>query len=331
MTIAANLGYPRIGPRRELKTALEAFWAGKTAEADLLATAAALRAGGRALQQGSGIGHVPSGDFALYDHVLETACAFGAVPEGYGWSGEGPVPLATMFAMARGARGTAAERAAGIPGSAPALEMTKWFDTNYHYIVPRLSTRTRFRLVHNRWAAALREGLQHGTRTRPVLLGPVSFLLLSKAEDGTRPLDLLPALLRGLRRCAARSRRGRGGLGADGRALPRHRPAGRRRRGLSHRLPAARRGRAGSEPAARHLFRRARREPAARGGAARRGAASRPGARAWPARRARWTALPRDRWLSLGLVDGRNVWRADLRGALGARAARRGGRASQSG
>ena len=73
MTIAANLGYPRIGPRRELKTALEAFWAGRSGEEDLLRAAAALRAGGRAVQQGAGIGHLPSGDFALYDHVLETA------------------------------------------------------------------------------------------------------------------------------------------------------------------------------------------------------------------------------------------------------------------
>jgi 5-methyltetrahydropteroyltriglutamate--homocysteine methyltransferase len=195
MTIAANLGYPRIGPRRELKTALEAYWSGRSSEADLLTAAAALRAGGRALQQGLGINHVPSGDFALYDHVLETACALGAIPEGYGWSGEGPASLTTLFAMARGARGTEAERAAGIPGTAPALEMTKWFDTNYHYLVPRLSAGTRFRLHENRWVTALREGLQQGTRTRPVLLGPVSFLLLSKTEDGTRPLDLLPTLL----------------------------------------------------------------------------------------------------------------------------------------
>ena len=195
MTIASNLGYPRIGPRRELKTALEAFWAGRAGETDLMATARALRAGGRGLQQGSGVSHIPSADFALYDHVLETACAFGAIPDGYGWHGEGPASLATLFALARGARGTEAERAAGITPDAAALEMTKWFDTNYHYLVPRLSARTRFRLVDDRWTGAVREGLQHGTRTRPVLLGPVTFLLLSKADDGTRPLSLLPALL----------------------------------------------------------------------------------------------------------------------------------------
>jgi Cobalamin-independent synthase, N-terminal domain. len=114
MTIAANLGYPRIGPKRELKTALEAFWAGKLGEAELQSTAAALRAGARAVQQGSGISHVPSADFALYDHVLETVCAFGLVPPGYGWSGEGPVSLATMFALARG---RAAERRSARPAS----------------------------------------------------------------------------------------------------------------------------------------------------------------------------------------------------------------------
>jgi 5-methyltetrahydropteroyltriglutamate--homocysteine methyltransferase len=82
MTIAANLGYPRIGPRRELKSALESFWAGRSSEDELRRAAAALRARSRAVQQGAGIGHLPSGDFALYDHVLETACAFGAVPPG---------------------------------------------------------------------------------------------------------------------------------------------------------------------------------------------------------------------------------------------------------
>lgn len=195
MTIAANLGYPRIGPRRELKTAVEAFWSSRSSEAELRATAATLRAGSRSLQQGLGINHVPSGDFALYDHVLETACAFGVIPRGYGWAGDGPASFATMFALARGARGTEAELTAGIPDDAVALEMTKWFDTNYHYIVPRLGADTRFQLLDNRWSAAFAEGLERGMRTRPVMLGPVSFLLLAKGEDGTRPLDLLPALL----------------------------------------------------------------------------------------------------------------------------------------
>ena len=183
MTIATNLGYPRIGPRRDLKTALEAFWAGTQTEADLRAAAASLRAAARRGQQGAGIGHVPSADFAFYDHVLETAAAFGAIPEGHGWDGASAPSLATIFSMARGGP------------DVPAMEMTKWFDTNYHYIVPRLAAGQRFKLVWNRWAEAVAEAYAANIRTRPVLLGPVSFLLLSKTDDGSDPLALLPALL----------------------------------------------------------------------------------------------------------------------------------------
>jgi 5-methyltetrahydropteroyltriglutamate--homocysteine methyltransferase len=315
MTIAANLGYPRIGPKRELKTALEAFWAGTSSEAELLATAAALRAGGRAVQQGSGIGHVPSGDFALYDHVLETACAFGLVPPGYGWRGEGPVPLATMFALARGTRGSAAEREAGIAPGAVALEMTKWFDTNYHYMVPRLLAAMRPRLIDNRWAHALREGLQHGTRTRPVLLGPVSLLLLSKGEDGTRPLDLLPALLPAyadaLRFLAAA---GALWVQIDEPCLVTDLPPG-----AAEANRVAWRALAAAAPGLNLLlatyFEGLRNNLALAAELPATGLhldlARAPGQLA-PA----LEALPRDRWLSLGVVDGRNVWRTDLRAAL---------------
>ncbi len=316
MTIAANLGYPRIGPRRELKTALEAFWSGNAPESELLAAAAALRAGGRTVQQGAGISHLPSADFALYDHVLETASAFAAIPEGYGWSGDGPASLATLFALARGARGTVAEREAGIPGSAVALEMTKWFDTNYHYLVPRLSAGMRFRLLCNRWAEAYAEGAAHGTRTRPVLLGPVSFLLLAKTEDGSRPLDLLPALLPAY----AAALRGIAEAGAawvqvDEPCLVTDLPPGADDayrtafralaeaapglnlllttyfEGLHDNLPLA----ASLPVAGLHLDL----------------------VRASDQLASALDALPKDRWLSLGLVDGRNVWRTDLRRALG--------------
>lgn len=195
MTIATNLGFPRIGRRRELKTALERFWAGEIPQEELLAEAATLRATHWRLQQSLGISHVPSNDFALYDHVLDTACMLGPVPPGYGWQGEGPVSLDTYFALARGARGTPPERAAGIEAGVPALEMTKWFDTNYHYLVPVLRAGQRFVLTENRPLAAFREAFALGIRTRPVLLGPVSFLLLSKTEDGSDPLALLPGLL----------------------------------------------------------------------------------------------------------------------------------------
>jgi 5-methyltetrahydropteroyltriglutamate--homocysteine methyltransferase len=315
MTIASNLGYPRIGPRRELKTALEAFWAGKSTEAELQSTATALRAGARAVQQGSGISHVPSGDFALYDHVLETACAFGLVPAGYGWAGEGPVSLATMFALARGARGTAAERAAGIPGDAVALEMTKWFDTNYHYMVPRLSAAMRPRLLDNRWARALRDGLAHGTRTRPVLLGPVSLLLLSKSADASRPLDLLPALLPAYAdalRFLAEA--GAVWVQVDEPCLVTDLPPG-----AAEAYRTAFRALADAAPGLNLLlttyFEGLRDNLAL--------AASLPVAglhldlvRAPGQLDKVLAALPKERWLSLGVVDGRNVWRTDLRAAL---------------
>ena len=316
MTIAANLGYPRIGPRRELKTALEAYWSGRSSEADLLTAAAALRAGGRALQQGLGINHVPSGDFALYDHVLETACALGAIPEGYGWSGEGPASLTTLFAMARGARGTEAERAAGIPGTAPALEMTKWFDTNYHYLVPRLSAGTRFRLHENRWVTALREGLQQGTRTRPVLLGPVSFLLLSKTEDGTRPLDLLPTLLPTyaavLRELAEA---GAAWVQIDEPCLVTDLPTG-----ADEAYRTAYRALAEAAPGlnlmlATYFGALGNNLPLAAGLPI--GGLHLDLVRAPTQLEDALATLPRTCWLSLGLVDGRNVWRSDLRGALG--------------
>ncbi|HET6309067.1 MAG TPA: 5-methyltetrahydropteroyltriglutamate--homocysteine S-methyltransferase, partial [Rhodopila sp.] len=187
MTLASNLGFPRIGRRRELKQALERFWAGESDAASLEAEAAALRRRHWKLQAGSGIAHVPSGEFALYDHVLDTACMLGAIPAGYGWAG-GPVSLETYFALARGV-GSADGR------GRPAMEMTKWFDTNYHYLVPLLEAGQRFELTSNRVLGQFREAMALPMRTRPVLLGPVSFLMLSKTVDGSDPLDLLDRVL----------------------------------------------------------------------------------------------------------------------------------------
>ena len=313
MTIASNLGFPRIGRRRELKAALDRRWAGALDEVGLLAEGARLRAAHWALQQGLGVSHVPSGDFSLYDHVLDTACMLGAVPPGYGWQG-GPVSLPTLFALARGSRATEAERAAGIRPGLPALEMTKWFDTNYHYLVPRLVAEQRFELAENRPLAMFREAQGAGLRTRPVLLGPVSFLLLSKAADGTDPLDLLDRLLplygQVLRELAEvgcawvqmdepclaldLSEKARVALGLAYGALARgpapdillasyFGPMG-DNLGTAVRLPVAGlhldlvRGAADLDPAV--------------------------------------DAVGPEQWLSLGLIDGRNVWRADLRSAL---------------
>src|SRR5690606_26395185 len=105
--IVTNLGFPRIGPRRELKFALESYWSGKSNAGALQETAAALRKANWTRQQAAGIGHIPSNDFSLYDHVLDTSVMVGAIPAMYGWSG-GEVPLDTYFSMARGSQGAAA-------------------------------------------------------------------------------------------------------------------------------------------------------------------------------------------------------------------------------
>ncbi len=199
MTIkTANLGFPRIGRRRELKFALERYWAGKASRDELLDTGARLRAENWAAQKARGIDVIPSNDFSFYDHVLDTAVLVGAIPPAYGWTG-GPVDLDTYFAMARGAAGTPC--AAGCTHSGggsgvPALEMTKWFDTNYHYMVPEFDTDQHFELTCNRPLEAFLEAQALGYRTRPVLIGPVSLLKLGKSKDGDfDPIDLIERLL----------------------------------------------------------------------------------------------------------------------------------------
>jgi len=180
--IVSSLGYPRIGPRRELKHALEAFWAGDLDRSALLQRAAGLRAEAWARQLGAGISQLPSNDFSLYDHVLDTAVMVGAIPARYGWTG-GEVDLGTYFALARGDE------------DVTALELTKWFDTNYHYLVPELASRQDFTLAATKPIDEYRQAKSLGFETRPVLLGPITFLLLAKVEDGSEPLDLLPRLL----------------------------------------------------------------------------------------------------------------------------------------
>jgi 5-methyltetrahydropteroyltriglutamate--homocysteine methyltransferase len=197
--IVSTFGFPRIGPRRELKTALERCWSGKSDFAALLQDAGALRAANWARQQALGITHIPSNDFSLYDHVLDTSVMVGAIPKIYGWLG-GDVPIETYFAMARGtsaAGGHDVSAASAAPSHGlPALEMTKWFDTNYHYMVPELSHDQEFTLASTKPLDELFEAKSLGFPTRPVLLGPVTYLQLSKSSDGTTdPLSLLPGLL----------------------------------------------------------------------------------------------------------------------------------------
>lgn len=181
----ASLGGPSIGPRRELKFALESYWAGKTDAEALLKTAAGLRAASWAQQQAVGVEILPSNDFSLYDSMLDTAVMVGAVPARYGWQG-GAVPLDTYFAMARGTHGRAQDVAA--------LEMTKWFDTNYHYMVPEFTADQSFTLSTLKPVEEYLEACALGYNTRPVLIGPVSFLRLGKCS-GADTLSLLPRLL----------------------------------------------------------------------------------------------------------------------------------------
>src|SRR5437899_8233488 len=185
MGISSNLGVPRMGVHRELKKALEAHWAGRLDESGLLAVGRVLKLNHWVLQQQVGIGHIPSNDFSFYDHVLVTAAMVGAVPERYTWRGP-QVDLATYFAMARGTA-----RKSGL-ADVPAMEMTKWFDTNYHYIVPEFTAKQIFSLGSMKPVEEFLEAKAVGVHTRPVLLGPVSFLLLGKAkETGCNPVLLL--------------------------------------------------------------------------------------------------------------------------------------------
>ena len=192
----ATLGVPRIGPRRELKIALEKFWSGKIDEAALREAAAKIRADNWTRQRDLGVTVIPSNDFSLYDQVLDTSAMVGAIPKLYGWTG-GPASLETYFAMARGSQKDVGDHDACAHGHShghgvPAQEMTKWFDTNYHYMVPEFSKDQAFALASTKAIDEYREAKALGIQTRPVLVGPVTFLKLGKGENR---LSLLPKLL----------------------------------------------------------------------------------------------------------------------------------------
>ena len=192
MTVTvATLGFPRIGPRRELKFALEKYWSGQTGESDLLESAAALRTAAWVRQKSLGADWLPSNDFSLYDHVLDTSLMLGAVPERYG-VGDGEAGLGTYFAMARGTGGK--DDGCGDGHGHTAQEMTKWFDTNYHYMVPELTAGQRLSLNASKVVGEYREAKAQGFETRPVLLGPLTWLMLAKGRD-VEPLDFLDQVL----------------------------------------------------------------------------------------------------------------------------------------
>jgi 5-methyltetrahydropteroyltriglutamate--homocysteine methyltransferase len=185
------LGYPRIGRRRELKWALERYWSGQGTEQDLCRQAAQIRHENWQEQRRSGASWVAVGDFALYDHVLDLSLQLGVIPQRFG--GAAAVrDLGTHFLMARGK----ARNAAGEAVEAPALEMTKWFDTNYHYLVPELERGAQFHYRRGELVEQVIEAQGLGFVPRPVLLGPVSYLLLAK-DDARKaaPLERLPDLL----------------------------------------------------------------------------------------------------------------------------------------
>lgn len=185
MTTTANLGFPRIGAQRELKKALESYWKGDSSRDALLATAKDIRAENWKRQHKAGITHIPSGDFAFYDQVLNHSVMFGAIPARY--DALKSDSLNVYFAMARG------QQKDGV--DVVACEMTKWYDTNYHYLVPEFSDATEFKLGHAPVVEQFSEAKALGITTRPVVIGPISYLLLGKMKDGKSALSLLPKLL----------------------------------------------------------------------------------------------------------------------------------------
>ncbi|SFB25886.1 5-methyltetrahydropteroyltriglutamate--homocysteine S-methyltransferase [Azotobacter beijerinckii] len=187
MALAHTLGFPRIGRDRELKQALEAYWQGQLDETGLRAVGRSLRSAHWQMQQDAGIELLPVGDFAWYDQVLAHSLLVGAVPRRFR-PADGRVGLDTLFAMARGA-------GQGCAG-AQALEMTKWFDTNYHYLVPEFAADQRFRLSWEQLFEEVAEARELGYRVKPVLIGPLTYLWLGKARDGAFDrLELLERLL----------------------------------------------------------------------------------------------------------------------------------------
>ncbi|MFN0072409.1 MAG: 5-methyltetrahydropteroyltriglutamate--homocysteine S-methyltransferase [Chloroflexota bacterium] len=176
-----TLGYPRIGEQRELKRATESYWKGQLSLEQLEDAGRQLRATNWLKQKHAGIELIPCNDFSFYDQMLDMTCLVGNVPPRFGWQGE-MVDLDTRFLIARGTRSAGAGE-----GDAPASDMTKWFDTNYHYIVPEFHAGTRFRLAATKVFDELAEAKALGINAKPVLIGPVTYLTLGKVEDPEQP------------------------------------------------------------------------------------------------------------------------------------------------
>lgn len=186
MTKSASLGFPRIGAFRELKKAVEGYWKGNLNKDELLTIGAQIRKNNWQLQQNAGISYIPSNDFSYYDHILDMITTVGAIPERFAFNG-GNVDLDLYFSMARGLQKDGVD--------VVAMEMTKWFDTNYHYIVPEFSKNQEFKFSSNKIIEQYEEAKSLGIETRPTIIGPVSFLLLGKMVDNSQRWELIDSLL----------------------------------------------------------------------------------------------------------------------------------------
>ncbi len=199
MALAHNLGFPRIGADRELKKALEAYWKGDLEQSALQAVGRELRARHWQLQKDAGIDLLPVGDFAWYDQVLSHSLTFGVIPERFDSvkDARGLPTLDTLFAMARGASATCCGGCGGEHAKAQyAQELTKWFDTNYHYLVPEFSADQQFKLSWEQLFEEVDEALALGHKVKPVIIGPLTYLWLGKAKGADfDKLELLERLL----------------------------------------------------------------------------------------------------------------------------------------
>jgi 5-methyltetrahydropteroyltriglutamate--homocysteine methyltransferase len=194
-----NLGYPRIGEHRELKKATELYWQGKLSRTELEETGKTLRRQNWLKQQAAGIDLIPCNDFSFYDQILDTTCLLGNVPPRFGKPEI--ADLDTQFLIARGARDSAetCEDACACKAESTATfasEMTKWFDTNYHFIVPEFRSDTTFKISATKIFDEFSEALALGIHAKPVLIGPVTYLSLGKSQQaGFDPFTLLPGLV----------------------------------------------------------------------------------------------------------------------------------------
>ena len=176
-------GYPRIGAKRELKFAVEAFWKGAKSEAELQQVAADIRRANWATQKAAGADLLPVGDFSFYDHVLDLLCTLGGIPSRFGFDAA-KLTLPEYFQLARG------------NATQFAMEMTKWFDTNYHYLVPEFHKDTQFKANPAHYVQQIREAKALGHKVKPTIVGPLTFLWLGKEKGAAfNRFDLLNKLV----------------------------------------------------------------------------------------------------------------------------------------